>query len=883
MSAAARARAPRSRSLFSEVPMRRHVIDLAVLLVLFVLALVGFQPVYGGAQYLVTGVLGILLGMLIAVIGAQWRWGPLRITALLIGVYLLLGAMVAAPTHALWGVVPTPAALLELLRAPVATWKSVLTVAPPVGTAQGVLGVVWISTLLLSLLGSTIVLRTRAVVAAWLFPIALLAVTIVFGTTEAFAPVIRAVPFAILSVAWLTWRFESDRLAGARSTIISDSTGTVSPGSWRNPVLRRRVVGGAVILALAGGVAIGAQSLLDPPEGAGRTALRDEITPPFDPRKYVSPLAEFRGYYKSQRDTELFSATGLAGGEYVRLASLDRYDAQVYNVASSTSRNSASGAFVRTASGVDLHEGTSAQATSTVTIGAYTGVWMPTVGSRTDRIDLGDLTPSREGDVAENLFLNERSGTAVNASGMVTGDTYTLSYEPYTPPTAEDRRSAKFADVELPENPELDPRIRELAEDWAGTSASDYERFANLSRQIKADAFYSHGVDDDDAASPSGHGVMRLQDMLEDPSFEEGKADARPKGPIGDEEQFAALTAVMAREIGIPARVVMGFQVPEDASGTVSITGEDVTAWVEVDFEKLGWVRFDPAPEEDEDPTQPQPKEVDKPLPQVAQPPPPPAEPPSPPPGAMSDDADDEEDEQDETLSWGVYVLLGVSPFLLIGLVLTSIVVAKVVRRRRRRNRDSLPARVDGGWQEILDQVTDLGTRPDPRMTRQEIAVTLDAAAMPAAAPGAAGPGGTGTGVGARALAATADRVVFGPDDVPAAVVDAYWDGVQGTRRALVAAAPRRRRLRALFSLRSFRRGPRETALERRSERARVRARAAADRRGAELRRRRAAPGSRPATGGGALTPQNLLPAVRGFLSRLAGRIPRAPRKGDRR
>ena len=110
-----------------------------------------------------------------------------------------------------------------------------------------------------------------------------------------------------------------------------------------------------------------------------------------------------------------------------------------------------------------------------------------------------------------------------------------------------------------------------------------------------------------------------------------------------------------------------------------------------------------------------------------------------------------------------------------------------------------------------------------------------------------------------------------------------YWDDIQGTRRALVAAAPRRRRLCALFSLRSFRRGARESALERRSERARVRARAAADRRGAELRRRRAAPGSRPATGGGALTPQNLLPAMRGFLSRLAGRIPRAPRKVDRR
>src|SRR5690625_8023386 len=32
---------------------------------------------------------------------------------------------------------------------------------------------------------------------------------------------------------------------------------------------------------------------------------------------------------------------------------------------------------------------------------------------------------------------------------------------------------------------------------------------------------------------------------------------------IGDQEQYAALTAVLARSIGIPARVGMGFEVPE--------------------------------------------------------------------------------------------------------------------------------------------------------------------------------------------------------------------------------------------------------------------------------------------------------------------------------
>src|SRR5699024_1328868 len=168
----------------------------------------------------------------------------------------------AAPTHARWVVVPTLASLQELLVAPVTSWKSTLTVSPPVGAAQGVLAVVWISMLLLGLLAMTIVMRTRRYVIAWLFPLALLLVTVVFGTPEAFWPGVRGVLFAIISVAWLTWRFESSRLDSAQSTIISD---TVRPGSWQNPVLRRRVIGGAVIMAIVGGGAFAAQPLLDPP------------------------------------------------------------------------------------------------------------------------------------------------------------------------------------------------------------------------------------------------------------------------------------------------------------------------------------------------------------------------------------------------------------------------------------------------------------------------------------------------------------------------------------------------------------------------------------------------------------------------------------------
>lgn len=804
---------------FTTVSNGRRALDLAALAALFSLALLGFQHVYGGIQYLLTGMMALVLGLLIALIGARFRWGALRVTALLLGVYLVFGTLFAAPTHALFGVVPTLGSLRELLLAPVTTWRSVLTVSPPVGAAQGVLGVVWISTLLLTVLSASIVLRTRRYVAAWLFPLLLILVTVTFGTTQAFAPALRGIGFAVTSVAWLTWRFESARLENSQSTIISD---TVRPGSWKNPVLRRRLIGGSLIMVLAVGGSIAARPLLDPPPGTIRYALRDQIAPPFDPQDYVSPLADFRGYTKNRRDAELFSITGVSEGDHVRLATMDRYDLHVYNVAGSRDKNSPSGAFLRTAGGVNLHEASGQERTSTVTIGAYNDVWMPTIGARTNRIELEQMPPDRSGVLAENLFLNEQSQTAVNASGMRSGDTYELRYEPYRELTVEEQREARFAALEMEDSETIDPAFAQLAEEWAGTSASDYERFQNLSRGIKADAFYSNGIDDD-AASLSGHGAARLLAMLEEVGFDEEQSDAAPTGKIGDEEQFAALTALMAQSIGIPARVVMGFEIPAGTEGTAVVTGEDVTAWVEVAFEDHGWVRFDPAPDEDEAPTQPEPNEVEKPLPQVAQPPPPPAEPPSPPPGAMSDDSQKDEEETPEYETWVVYALFAVIPVLLVLLVLVTIVVAKLIRRRRRRLHGATPVRIDGGWQEILDLMTDLGYPPNPVMTRQEVAAQLE---------------GRAPAIGAGVLASRADRASFGPDDLPEAAVDEYWAQIMAARQSMAGTVPWHRRLRAVFSLRSFRRRGKERRAERRRVRATARARARADRRAAEMRRR---------------------------------------------
>ncbi len=813
---------------FSTVKGSRRVIDVLVISLLFILAALGFQHVYGGIQYFITAVMALVLAFAVALLAARFRWGPLRVTPLMLVIYLLLGTPFAAPTHGILGVIPSLQSLWELVKAPVTSWKSVLTIAPPVGTAQGVLAVVWISMLLLVLGAMSVVLRTRHYVIAWLFPLALMLVTIAFGTHEAFAPVIRGTLFAVISLAWLTWRFESARLQSSASTIISDS---VRPGSWKNPVLRRRVIGGSLILALSLGITVAAQSLLDPPPGTQRYAVRDQISPPFDPREYVSPLADFRGYVKNEREKALFTVTGVERGDLIRLATLDQYDAQVYNVAGSKEKDSASGAFLRTAGNVTLYDGSAHQRTATVTIGEYGDVWMPTLGTRTNRINPRTEDTTRAAAMAENLYLNDKTQTAVQASGLRSGDTYELLYEPYVEPTAEQRRTAVYDEAiaeGLPANVELPGEYAKMAKEARGNSTSHFEQFQNLLRTVKQDAYYSHGVGDD-PASLSGHSLFRLNAMFEDPSFDKKKVDDYPKGKIGDEEQYAVLVAVLARSVGIPARVVMGFEVPNDAEGSATITGDNVTAWVEVAFKDLGWVRFDPAPDNDNDPVQPEPQEQEKPRPQVAQPPPPPAEPPSPPPGALSESDQDDDPIPDDGAVWLIYVGLALLPLLLIGLILLAIVIAKVVRRRRRRNRGGVVSQVDGGWQEIIDLLTDLGRAPDPMLTRAELAAQLDAK-VPSA--------------GAALLASRADRAVFGPDDLPPAASDEYWSQVMSARRSLAGEAPWYRRLAALFSLRSFRRRKKQLARERRRTRALLKARSRAEKRTADIRRRRASSSS---------------------------------------
>lgn len=64
---------------------------------------------------------------------------------------------------------------------------------------------------------------------------------------------------------------------------------------------------------------------------------------------------------------------------------------------------------------------------------------------------------------------------------------------------------------------------------------------------------------------------------------------------------FASAMAIMARQVGIPARWVTGFATgePNPVEGTYHVRAKDAHAWAELYFPGYGWIAFDPAPQSD--------------------------------------------------------------------------------------------------------------------------------------------------------------------------------------------------------------------------------------------------------------------------------------------
>jgi protein-glutamine gamma-glutamyltransferase len=125
--------------------------------------------------------------------------------------------------------------------------------------------------------------------------------------------------------------------------------------------------------------------------------------------------------------------------------------------------------------------------------------------------------------------------------------------------------------------PALDPRIADLAHEWAGEGAL-LEQARRLQRHLRTEFGYSLDLPKNASSDP-------LAEFLFD----------RKKGHC---EYFASAMTVMLRTLGIPARIVNGFQSGtfNSVSGMYVIRSSDAHSWVEAFDPGAGWVTFDPTP-----------------------------------------------------------------------------------------------------------------------------------------------------------------------------------------------------------------------------------------------------------------------------------------------
>jgi transglutaminase-like putative cysteine protease len=145
--------------------------------------------------------------------------------------------------------------------------------------------------------------------------------------------------------------------------------------------------------------------------------------------------------------------------------------------------------------------------------------------------------------------------------------------------TATGRVSETFTDVPA----DLPNIVRQLASDVTQEEDTRFDKAVALQDWFREDGGFTYSLD----PAESGSGYDALTAFLSN----------GPGGRTGYCEQFASAMAIMARVLGIPARVAVGFLEPSPAGpDTWVYSSDDMHAWPELFFDGAGWVRFEPTP-----------------------------------------------------------------------------------------------------------------------------------------------------------------------------------------------------------------------------------------------------------------------------------------------
>ncbi|KQP26117.1 DUF3488 and transglutaminase-like domain-containing protein [Aeromicrobium sp. Leaf272] len=128
--------------------------------------------------------------------------------------------------------------------------------------------------------------------------------------------------------------------------------------------------------------------------------------------------------------------------------------------------------------------------------------------------------------------------------------------------------------------------VGDTAREVTADATNDYDRAVAVQDYLRDNFVYSETAPV--AEDYDGNGVRVLETFLEEKA--------------GYCVHFSSAMAVMARELGIPSRIAVGYAPgqavgnDDDGDAVYEVTSDDLHAWPELYFDGVGWVGFEPTP-----------------------------------------------------------------------------------------------------------------------------------------------------------------------------------------------------------------------------------------------------------------------------------------------
>jgi transglutaminase-like putative cysteine protease len=291
----------------------------------------------------------------------------------------------------------------------------------------------------------------------------------------------------------------------------------------------------------------------------------------------INPIINLGDDLRRTTPTPALSYTTTADtGQYLRLTTLDRFQGRQWAPDEPTLSRKNTVEAIGAAPGL-TKQIASTKVTTSIQVANTTGRWLPVPYPATK------VTGQRG-----NWYWDPDNLVVRSTDSNMQGQKYTVT-SLVTAPTTEQLRAAGDSSANplaaVPRG--LDPIVAKTAKEVVGSAKTDFDKALALQDWFRGPQF-TYSEHTPAVQGFDGSGLDVIVPFL--------------KTKSGYCVHFATTMAVMARTLGIPSRVAVGFLPgkathPGNSKETVyTVSSNDLHAWPELYFKGVGWVRFEPTP-----------------------------------------------------------------------------------------------------------------------------------------------------------------------------------------------------------------------------------------------------------------------------------------------